>query len=136
MMTNQEIADEIAQIERELEILRSRQALMARWGVRATKVLVAITLLALIAILPVVAVFAFDIFVGTFFIAMSALAVVAVWIISGRAVPAPSGQRRPSQFFPVGASIGPTGGFTGLGFWFGLGQGYKSDAETIEDMIT
>jgi hypothetical protein len=67
-MTNQEIADEIARIERELEILRSRQALMARWN-RVTKVFVAITL-PVIAILPIAAVFAFDIFVGTFIIGM------------------------------------------------------------------
>jgi hypothetical protein len=130
-MTNQEIADEIAQIERELEILRSRQALMARWN-RVTKVFLAITI-PVIAILPIAATFAVDIFVGIFIIAISALAAIALWIINGKA-PASSDQRRPSQFPPVGASISPPG-FGALGFCFGLGPSYKSDAETIGDMI-
>jgi len=40
---------------------------------------------------------------------------------------------RPSQFLPLGASMSPLG-FRGLGFSFG-GPGYKSDEETLEDMV-
>ena len=118
-MAGQETADEIAQIERELEILRSRQALMARWG-RVTRVFLAITVPVIAILLPIAVVFAFDIFVGIFIIGMFACAAVALWIINGQA-PAPLDQRAPWQFPPVGV------------FWFWLS--FRSETETIQDMI-
>jgi hypothetical protein len=136
-MIEQETADEIAQIERELEILRSRQTLMARWD-RIEKIYLVIALVVtppLFAIL--VYVWTSDLFMAAFIVVMALVVAILIWIIGTRAIDRQSSVplgRRPSQFLPIGASIGPRG-FPELGFSFGLGPSYKSDAETLQDMI-
>jgi len=138
-MTSQEIADEIAQIERELEILRSRQALIARWD-RIANLYLAIAVAATPPLLAVlVYIWTADLFMATFIIVMTLVVAILLWIgtrTSDRpsSVPLiPLHKLRPSQFLPLGASMSPLG-FRGLGFSFG-GPGYKSDEETLEDMV-
>jgi hypothetical protein len=125
--------DEIAQLERELEILRSRQASLARWY-RITMIYLAITfpmIAALIAaiiygwssdILAVIYALSSDIVVVAFIAGMTAIVAGLIWII-GRPWSVPPDQQQPSQFLPIG-------GFRPWG-----GANYKSDAETIHDMI-
>ena len=137
-MTDQETTDEITQIERELEILRSRQALIARWD-RVANVYCVIAFVVtppLFAIL--VYVWTSDLFMAAFIIVMALVVAILIWIIGTRTIDRPSSvatdRRQPSQFLPIGASIGPPG-FRRLGFSFGRGPNYKSDEETIQDMI-
>jgi hypothetical protein len=144
-MIDQETADEIAQIEHELEILRSRQALMARWD-RIEKICLKI---ALVVTPPLFAILVYvgtsDLFMAGFIGVMALVVAMLIWIIGTRAIErqssVPLDGRRPSQFLPTNVSIGPPG-FRELPFSFGLGPSYlglgpsyKSDAETIEDMI-
>jgi hypothetical protein len=125
--------DEIAQIERELEILRSRQASLARWY-RITMIYLAITfpmIAALITaiiyawssdILAIIYALSSDIVVVAFIVGMTAIIAGLIWII-GRPSSVPPVQPQPSQFLPIG------------GFWPWGRANYKSDAETIHDMI-
>jgi hypothetical protein len=73
---------------------------------------------------------------AAFVLVMGLVIAFLIWIIRMRAIDRPSSvpldERRPSQFLPHRASTGPPGV---LGFGFGLGPSYKTDAETIEDMI-
>src|SRR5262249_17221573 len=145
-MVDQETADEIAQVERELEILRSRQALIARWDRRAALYLA----IAVAGTPPLLAVLVYiwtaDLFMATFIIVMTLLVAILLWIgtrtsdrlssvplVPLRKLRPPLRKLRPSQFLPLGASMSPLG-FRGLGFSFG-GPGYKSDEETLEDMV-
>jgi hypothetical protein len=141
-MIDQETADEIAQIEDELEILRSRQALMARWD-RIEKICLKIALVVtppLFAILTYVS--TSDLFMAGFIGVMTLVVAMLIWIIGTRAIErrssVPLDGRRPSQFLSTNVSIGPPA-FRELpfssGLSSGLGPSYKSDAETIEDMI-
>jgi hypothetical protein len=136
-MAGQETADEIAQIERELEILRSRQALMARGNRIANihRVIALVLTPPLFAIL--VYVWTSDLFMAAFIFVMPLIVVFLIWIIytptNDRPSPVASDGRRPSQFLP-GALRGRRGSRE-LSFGFALGPSYKSDAETIEDMI-
>jgi hypothetical protein len=125
MMRDQTTADEIAQLERELEILRSRQASQARWY-RITMIYLAITfpvIAALIAAIlyrwssnidAIIYALSSDIVMVVFIFGMTAIVAGLIWIIG-----------RPSSvpLFP-----------TGLGVFRPSGN-YKSDAETIHDMI-
>jgi hypothetical protein len=131
-MIDQETADEIAQIERELEILRSRQALMARWD-RIAKVYFVIALVIsppLFAIL--VYVWTSDLLMAAFVIVMALVVAILIWIIRsltiGRPSSVPSDGRQPSRFPPVSVTLG-------LLSHVWVGPSYKSDAETIQDMI-
>jgi hypothetical protein len=119
MMRDQTTTDEIAQIERELEILRSRQASQARWY-RITMIYLAITfpvIAALIAAIlyrwssnidAIIYALSSDIVMVVFIFGMTAIVAGLIWIIG-----------RPSS---------------GLGV-FRPSSNYKSDAETIHDMI-
>ena len=123
-MPDHRTAEERAQIEHELEMLRTRHALMARWG-GVARVFVAI-------VIPVSAIalayaFVVDIVVGLFIIGVSAVAAAALWVAYG---PTPNrevdrARIPPSQFYPFGLSFSLA--------WYLPKQ--KSDAETIEDMI-
>src|SRR2546429_6606120 len=101
-MRDQETADEIAQIDHELEILRSRQALVARWD-RITKVYCAITL-PVIAGLSTVLVYAWssDILMAAFIFGMAAVVAALMWVIGGWTIgqrsSAPPLSRSPSPF--------------------------------------
>jgi hypothetical protein len=143
-MIDQETADEIAQIEHELEILRSRQALMARWD-RIEKICLKI---ALVVTPPLFAILVYvstsDLFMAGFIGVMTLVVAMLIWIIGTRAIErqlsVPLDGRRPSQFLPTNVSIGPPAFrelpfSSGIGLSSGLGPSYKSDAETIEDMI-
>jgi hypothetical protein len=112
--------DEIAQVERELEILRSRQASMTRWS-RVTKIYLAVTL-AIIAALSAALVYtsSSDIVMVAFIFGMVAIIAGLIWI-NYRLWSVPPDQRRPSLFAPSAPSQ------------FFLN--YKSEAETIQDMI-
>jgi hypothetical protein len=114
--------DEIAQVERELEILRSRQASMTRWS-RVTKIYLAVTL-PIIAALSAALVYtsSSDIVMVAFIFGMVAIIAGLIWIIA-RQWSVPADQQRPSQFLPYGTDL----------FWASLN--YKSDAESIHDMI-
>jgi hypothetical protein len=135
-MTDQETADEIAQIERELEILRSRQALVARWDRIANVYCVIGFVISPPFFAILVYVWTSDLFMAAFIIVMTLVVAILIWIIGTRTIDRPSSvatdRRQPSLFLPIGASIGP---FRGLGFSFGSGPNYKSDEETIQDMI-
>jgi hypothetical protein len=140
MRRDQTTTDEIAQIERELEILRSRQASLARWY-RITMIYLAITfpvIAALIAAIlyrwssnidAIIYALSSDIVMVLFIFGMMAIVAGLIWII-GRPSSVPpdqqqlSDQQQPSQFFP-----------SGLGVFRPSGANYKSDAETIHDMI-
>jgi len=139
MMRDQTTADEIAQLERELEILRSRQASQARWY-RITMIYLAITfpvIAALIAAIlyrwssnidAIIYALSSDIVMVVFIFGMTAIVAGLIWII-GRPSSVPpdqqqlSDQQQPSQFFPSGLGV------------FRPSGNYKSDAETIHDMI-
>jgi hypothetical protein len=140
MRRDQTTTDEIAQIERELEILRSRQASLARWY-RVTMIYLAITfpvIAALIAailytwnidIVAIIYRWSSDIVVVAFIVGMTAIVAGLIWIIGRPSSLQPdqqqlSDQQQPSQFFP-----------SGLGVFRPSGPNYKSDAETIHDMI-
>jgi hypothetical protein len=114
--------DEIAQLERELEILRLRQASMTRWS-RVTKIYLAVTL-PIIAALSAAIVYtsSSDIAMVAFIFGMVAIIAGLIWIIA-RQWSVSTDQQRPSQFLPYGTDL----------FWASLN--YKSDAETIHDMI-
>jgi hypothetical protein len=141
-MTDQETADEIAQIKHELEILRSHQALVARWE-RVTKIFVAVVLPG-IAILLAALVYAStsDVVFGIYILAIGAVAAAALrlvmWLLGRNSrPPRPShlprdypahmmpDRRKPSQFYPFGLLLGP----------FSFDRNEKSEAETIRDMI-
>ena len=121
-----------AQIERELEILRSRQALIARWD-RVANVYCVIAFVVtppLFAIL--VYVWTSDLLMAAFIIVMALVVAILLWIIRtrtiGRPSSVPSDGRQPSRFPPIGSLLGPLGHV-----W--VGPSYKRDAETIQDMI-
>jgi hypothetical protein len=127
-MRDQTTADEIAQLERELEILRSRQASQARWY-RITMIYLAITFPVIAALIAaIIYTWNIDIVVGAFIVGMAAIVAGLIWII-GRPSSVPldqqqlSDQQQPSQFFPSGLGV------------FRPSSNYKSDAETIHDMI-
>jgi hypothetical protein len=122
-------SDEIAQIERELEILRSRQASLAR-SYRVTMIFLAITCPVIAALIAAIIYWNFvaiihalssDIVMVAFIFGMTAIVAGLIWII-GRPWSVPPDQQKPSQFLPLG-------GMPGWGF------GYKSDADTIQEMI-
>jgi hypothetical protein len=121
---NDQSATEVAQIERDLEILRARYALMARWA-RVARVFVASALVALAVALIGGIIYAFvtDIVIGLFIIGTIAVA-SAVWIGRDTSV-ADAAPKRPSQFYPLG--------LYSFGGWIGADQ--KRDAETIQEMI-
>jgi hypothetical protein len=120
MMRDQTTTDEIAQIERELEILRSRQASLARWY-RITMIYLAITFPVIAALtLEIIYTWNIDVVVGAFIFGMAVIVAGLIWII-GPPLSVPPDQQKPSQFLPIA---------------FGhSGPNYKSDAETILDMI-
>jgi hypothetical protein len=112
--------DEIAQIERELEILRSRQALMTRWH-RITKIYLAVTLPIIAALFAaLVYTSSSDIVMVAFIFGMVAIIAGLIWIIA-RQGSVPTDQRHPWLFAPSSPSQ------------FFLN--YKREAETIQDMI-
>jgi hypothetical protein len=123
--------DEIAQLERELEILRSRQASLAR-SYRVTMIFLAITCPVIAALIAAIIYWNFvaiihalssDIVMVAFIFGMTAVVAGLIWII-GRPWSVPPDQQQPSQFLPLGLEFRPWGG-----------SNYKSDAETIHDMI-
>jgi hypothetical protein len=107
MMRDQTTTDEIAQIERELEILRSRQASLARWY-RITMIYLAITfpvIAALIAAIlyrwsgdidAIIYALSSDIVMVVFIFAMMAIVAGLIWII-GRQSSVPPDQQQPSD---------------------------------------
>jgi hypothetical protein len=121
MMRDQTTTDEIAQLERELEILRSRQASQARWY-RITMIYLAITfpvIAALIAAIlyrwssnidAIIYALSSDIVMVVFIFGMTAIVAGLIWII-GRPSSVPpdqqqlSDQQQPSQFFPSGLGV-------------------------------
>ena len=120
--------------------MRSRQALIARWD-RIANLYLAIAVAGTPSLLAVlVYIWTADLFMATFIIVMTLVVAVLLWIgarTSDRPSSVPSvalDKRRPSQLLPLGASMSPLG-FRGLGFSFGSDASYKSDDETIEDMI-
>jgi len=113
--------NEIAQLGRELEILRSRQASMSGWN-RVTKIYLVVTLPVIAALAAAdVCTSSSDIVVVAFIFGMTVIVAGLIWII-GRQWSVPPDQQKPSRFLPLG-------GMEGWGF------NYKSDAETIHDMI-
>src|SRR6266849_5712594 len=78
-MPNRQTAEEVARIEHELEILRTRYALMDRWG-RVVNVFIAISLpLTLIGI--TIYELLIDVVFGLFIFGIGAVAAGALWII-------------------------------------------------------
>src|SRR5712692_869599 len=78
-MLDRQSAEEVAQIEHELEILRTRYALMDRWG-RVVNVFIAISLpLTLIGI--TIYELLIDVVFGLFIFGIGAVAAGALWII-------------------------------------------------------
>jgi hypothetical protein len=145
-MTDRDTADEIAQIEHELEILRSHQALVARWE-RVTKVFLAVVLPGIPILLAVlVYTSSSDVGFGIYLLAMAAFVVAAIGLVMwrlgrSRRLPRPGhlprdfpahmipDRRKPSGFYPLGRV-----GVVGADF-FSFGWNEKSEAETIRDMI-
>jgi uncharacterized membrane protein (DUF485 family) len=81
MMRDQTTTDEIAQIERELEILRSRQASLARWY-RITMIYLAITFPVIAALtLAIIYTWNIDVVVGAFIFGMAVIVAGLIWII-------------------------------------------------------
>ena len=73
MMRDQTTTDEIAQLERELEILRSRQASQARWY-RITMIYLAITFPVIAALIAaIIYTWNIDIVVGAFIVGMATI---------------------------------------------------------------
>src|SRR5207247_4244096 len=110
-MTDQETADEITQIERELEILRTRQALIARWD-RVANVYCVIAFVVtppLFAIL--VYVWTSALFMAALIIVMALVVAILLWRIATRTIDRPSSgstdTRQPSPFLPLCASLVP-----------------------------
>ncbi|MFL6821769.1 MAG: hypothetical protein ACJ8FA_04305 [Xanthobacteraceae bacterium] len=123
MMRDQTTTDEIAQIERELDILRSRQASLARWY-RITMIYLAITFPVIAGLtLAIIYTWNIDIVVGASIVGMAVIVAGLIWVI-GPPSSVPPDQQQPSQFLPIG-----------LGRFRPSGPNYKSDAETIHDMI-
>jgi hypothetical protein len=124
-MPNRQTTEEQAQIERELDILRTRHALMVRWG-RVARVFVAI-------VLPIALAGAFlyalviDIVVGLYIIGVSAVALAALWVVCGTTRHRERDRTTlpPSQFYPAGLAFSQA--------WYFPPQ--KSELATIEDMI-
>ena len=127
-MFDRQTAEEVAQIEHELEILRTRHALMARWG-RVERVFVAIVLP--VCAIALVGAFLYalviDIVVGLYIIGVSVVAAGALWVVCGTTRHRERDRTTlpPSQFYPAGLAFSRA--------WYFPPQ--KSEVETIEDMI-
>jgi hypothetical protein len=121
---------ERAQIEHELEILRARHALIARWDrVARIFVLIALPVCAIALAGALVYAFVVDIVVGIYIIAISAVAAGAVWIGWGKEDAAADRAARanapPSRFYPLGLALSDV--------WYWPNE--KSEIDTLQDMI-
>jgi hypothetical protein len=126
-MTTASVDSEISQLEHELEILRSRYALMER-GRRALKIFFVVMLPPLAIVIAGVAVYALvtDIVVGLYIVGITVAAAVLVWI--GRDTKEPSAAvKRPLRWIDKVSLPGFSDGFH---FHQQL-----SDAQVIEEMI-
>jgi hypothetical protein len=85
-MPDRQAAEEAAQIERELKILRTRHALMIRWG-RVKRFLFALVLRVSAIAVAGTLVFTLGavIGIGVFIIGISAIAAGAIWLFRGPA---------------------------------------------------
>jgi len=131
-MMHDENAAEIAQIEREIEILRTRCDLMQRsWRMASVFFAIALPMVGIaIAGLFVYALIA-DFVVGLYIIGVATVCGILVWIGRGTEPP-PAARTRPSQFLPVGLSFNPV--WTTPGWWWRRDD-EKSEYETMQDMI-